>query len=99
MDLEWNFAFLSYGEPSDSLEKRELRMPKGNTWRDKRKIFHSQFKESEVAKFKPMQAKAARDVVRAIMTSPQDLFHQIHMYVLASRGKIYQISEPTTLCC
>ena len=59
-------------------------MLKGNAWRDKRKLFHSQFQESAVAKFKPMQAKAARDVVRAIMTSPQDLFHQIHMYVLAS---------------
>ena len=83
MDLEWNFAFLSYGQNFQNSSKCRLTILIGTAWREKRKLFHSQFQESVIAKSKPMQAKAAHDVVREIIASPQDLFHHIHMYVPA----------------
>ncbi|KAE9390858.1 cytochrome P450 monooxygenase [Gymnopus androsaceus JB14] len=65
MGLEWIFAFTSYG----------------SVWRDTRKMFHSQFQETVVPDLRPMQLKAAHDVLRRIIASPDDSLRHLHLHV------------------
>ncbi|EPQ52488.1 cytochrome P450 [Gloeophyllum trabeum ATCC 11539] len=65
MDLEWIFAFRSYG----------------NEWRDHRKLFHSQFQEFVVPEFRQTQARAAHKLAHEVIQSPEKLFHHLHMHV------------------
>lgn len=63
MDLEWIFAFASYGA----------------TWRATRKLFHAQFQEAAVPALRPLQVRSAHQVVRDIMKSPERLFEHLHL--------------------
>ncbi|KAJ7454223.1 cytochrome P450 monooxygenase [Mycena latifolia] len=65
MDLEWIFAFSSYGP----------------FWRDTRKLFHSQFQESVAPDLRPLQVRSAHAVLREIINKPGDLFNQLHLHV------------------
>ncbi|KAJ7080195.1 cytochrome P450 monooxygenase [Mycena belliarum] len=65
MDLEWIFAFASYGA----------------TWRATRKLFHAQFQEAAVPALRPLQVRSAHQVVRDIMKSPERLFEHLHLHV------------------
>ena len=80
MDLQWIFAFTSYGEdrPCDTGHAGS-QFYQGNVWRDTRKMFHSQFQESVVPDLRPMQLKSAHDVLRQILASPDDLFRHLHL--------------------
>ncbi|KAJ7637835.1 cytochrome P450 monooxygenase [Mycena rosella] len=65
MDLEWIFAFRSYG----------------TIWRETRKMFHSQFQESVAPDLRPLQVKNAHAVLRQIIANPDDLINQLHLHV------------------
>ncbi|KJA15574.1 hypothetical protein HYPSUDRAFT_148882 [Hypholoma sublateritium FD-334 SS-4] len=64
MDLEWIFAFRSYG----------------NVWREQRKLFHSQFQETVASDYMTLQVNSARDLARAILASPEDLIEHLHTH-------------------
>ncbi|KAJ7756853.1 cytochrome P450 monooxygenase [Mycena maculata] len=65
MDLKWIFAFKSYG----------------TSWRDNRKMFHTQFQESVLPDLQPLQLKSTHAVLRTILASPNDLFKHLHYHV------------------
>ncbi|KAJ7483833.1 cytochrome P450 monooxygenase [Mycena galericulata] len=65
MDLKWIFAFKSYG----------------TSWRDSRKMFHTQYQESVLPDLQPIQLKSARTMLRTVLASPNDLFKHLHLHV------------------
>ncbi|KAJ6555567.1 cytochrome P450 monooxygenase [Mycena vulgaris] len=79
MDLEWIFAFSSYG----------------TMWRETRKMFHSQFQESVAPDLRPLQVKVAHDVLRQIIASPEDLFRHLHLHVAGFLMEIAYAMEMT----
>ncbi|KAJ7650917.1 cytochrome P450 monooxygenase [Roridomyces roridus] len=67
MDLKWIFAFKSYG----------------SSWRDNRKMFHTQFQESVLPDLRPLQLKSTHAMLRTVLASPNmdDFFTHLHFHV------------------
>ncbi|KAJ6555589.1 cytochrome P450 monooxygenase [Mycena vulgaris] len=80
---------------SDRPHSTMLNRLQGAMWRETRKMFHSQFQESVAPDLRPLQVKAAHDVLRQIIASPEDLFRHLHLHVAGFLMEIAYAMEMT----
>ncbi|KAF7977702.1 hypothetical protein HWV62_2964 [Athelia sp. TMB] len=52
-------------------------MPYGEVWRSHRKAFHREFQPQFVSRHHPKQIKATHDLLRRLLTSPQDWYEHV----------------------
>lgn len=58
---EWNFGNIPYGEK----------------WRDGRRLFHTGVNQSVVKRYKSLQIRSARALVKQLCNNPDDVQHLI----------------------
>ncbi|KAI0772313.1 cytochrome P450 [Trametes elegans] len=73
---DWHFVFMGYGE----------------SWRERRRVFHQYFHPNAVTNYRPRELKVARELLRRLLETPDDfMVHLRHMAGSLILGVAYGI--------
>ncbi|RPD63476.1 cytochrome P450 [Lentinus tigrinus ALCF2SS1-6] len=73
---DWHFVFMGYGE----------------SWRERRRVFHQYFHPNATKNYRPRELKVARELLRRLLESPDDfMVHLRHMAGSLILGVAYGI--------
>jgi cytochrome P450 len=64
MGQTWNFGFMRYGDK----------------WREHRKLFHAHYQPKAVEKYTPIQTRAARQMLDALLQTPEEFMDHIAFF-------------------
>lgn len=65
---DWHFVFMGYGE----------------SWRERRRVFHQYFHPNATKNYRPRELKVARELLRRLLESPDDFMVHLRQCVFVS---------------